>query len=907
MKKERLTSKVLSMFLVVGMVITGNILHTPCTVSASEVIEAKKEINTNISLNDFSSDLPYMENFGRAVKTYLNKTNSGYEAVFVSDKIYVVNYDDNWNVTDNKEIDFELPIFGAFYYGSEYNYVVCGQQAGTETTQEAYRIIKYDKDFNRLDALSINNTTSYTAIPFLAGDISVAECGNGLAVYTARLRYDGHQSNILFRINTTGMWLMNSSQMESYPDVHVSHSMRNIVKYDNGNPILAAMGDAYPRSVCVQDTRGTKVTVLNISGKIGDNKTNTDLSGFEVTDKGYILVGAQKRNGCNNVFVSFVDKNLYRYNKKVTWLTDYTSDCEGVCNTKVTKIADGKYAVMWNNFSYGGSVKYVIVDENGNVISDLKSVSGIKLTQCEPLLDNGQLKWISYIDGKAELYMLSDFSCGGSYEAENSYVHAVDPWDGSIDTSWYSEDKTEFSISTAQQFAGLSKLVNDGNSFEGKKVILESDIFLNDDDSKQQIWTPIAGVCTGMEFQGTFDGQGHTIYNGYTSDGKEGGIFGVIGENGIVKAIILKQGAYIGESVAYRNNGWIAFCKNISCVEYSDEASWAGGICYENANLIYGCGNEGNVEGYPAGGIVCRNSGTGAVIDSCWNKGAVIGSSGISYNNEGTVINCYNNGQAGTAGIAEKMNWKIKVINCYNAGTIVRSYHDYNYKNTIGNYFGTNVYSATEYYNSSDTTVVSMEELKSSDMLYRIKGNDVLNKWCSDEHLLNNGLIIPQAQEDLYSGEYKVLPVINSIVDKVTVNISDGEYQLDGIIDAWYGTKKAEPVYASESKNISITSDGKITPKKAGTAIVKVTLPETENTKEYSFDISVTINGLRGDLNNDGKVTMPDLVKCVQGVSGRITLTDSEIWAADVDENGKVDIRDATRLLYFVSGRNTNL
>ena len=107
-----------------------------------------------------------------------------------------------------------------------------------------------------------------------------------------------------------------------------------------------------------------------------------------------------------------------------------------------------------------------------------------------------------------------------------------------------------------------------------------------------------------------------------------------------------------------------------------------------------------------------------------------------------------------------------------------------------------------------------------------------------------------------------------------------------------YGTKKAEPVYDSESKNISITSDGKIIPKKAGTAIVKVTLPETENTKEYSFNISVT---------------MSDLVKCVQSVSGRNTLTNQENWAADVDENGKVDIRDATRLLYFVSGRNVNL
>ena len=73
------------------------------------------------------------------------------------------------------------------------------------------------------------------------------------------------------------------------------------------------------------------------------------------------------------------------------------------------------------------------------------------------------------------------------------------------------------------------------------------------------------------------------------------------------------------------------------------------------------------------------------------------------------------------------------------------------------------------------------------------------------------------------------------------------------------------------------------------------------------FDISVKINGMRGDLNNDGKVAMNDLIRCVQSVSGRITLDDSELWAADVDENGKVDIRDATRMLYYVSGRSSSL
>ena len=50
-----------------------------------------------------------------------------------------------------------------------------------------------------------------------------------------------------------------------------------------------------------------------------------------------------------------------------------------------------------------------------------------------------------------------------------------------IDTNWYNETDMEFYISTAAQLAGLSKLVNDGtDSFEGKKIILENDIVIND-------------------------------------------------------------------------------------------------------------------------------------------------------------------------------------------------------------------------------------------------------------------------------------------------------------------------------------------------------------------------------------------------------------------------------------------
>lgn len=63
----------------------------------------------------------------------------------------------------------------------------------------------------------------------------------------------------------------------------------------------------------------------------------------------------------------------------------------------------------------------------------------------------------------------------------------AEAWDGkAVDTSWYAEDKTSYEISSADQLAGLSQLVNEGKSFKGKTVSLTDDIDLNNKE-----WTPI--------------------------------------------------------------------------------------------------------------------------------------------------------------------------------------------------------------------------------------------------------------------------------------------------------------------------------------------------------------------------------------------------------------------------------
>ena len=120
-----------------------------------------------------------------------------------------------------------------------------------------------------------------------------------------------------------------------------------------------------------------------------------------------------------------------------------------------------------------------------------------------------------------------------------------DVWNGEIDETWYDPSSKEFSLSTAQQLAGLSSLVGKGVTFKKKTVSLAKDILLNDlsagssffDLPPKNAWSPIGQISSNgtTRFEGTFDGCGHRIRGMYVCDDKDAvekgwqcaGLFGV--------------------------------------------------------------------------------------------------------------------------------------------------------------------------------------------------------------------------------------------------------------------------------------------------------------------------------------------------------------------------------------------
>ncbi len=82
---------------------------------------------------------------------------------------------------------------------------------------------------------------------------------------------------------------------------------------------------------------------------------------------------------------------------------------------------------------------------------------------------------------------------------------------GQYDTSWYSSSKSEFTIITAKQFAGIAYLVNNGyTTFSGKTIYLGSDI-----DLSGNTWVTVGNPDGSKCFQGKLNGQGHTIKGFY--------------------------------------------------------------------------------------------------------------------------------------------------------------------------------------------------------------------------------------------------------------------------------------------------------------------------------------------------------------------------------------------------------
>ncbi|WP_075318171.1 GLUG motif-containing protein [Bacteroides togonis] len=255
--------------------------------------------------------------------------------------------------------------------------------------------------------------------------------------------------------------------------------------------------------------------------------------------------------------------------------------------------------------------------------------------------------------------LLSELGLDGQTSTKTDGAGEV--WDGEVDTSWYQADATEFQIATAEQLAGLAKLVNAGYTFEGKTIKLTADILLNNTEGWENwgsnapanSWTPI-GNSWENQFTGTLDGDGYSVSGIYiNSEADIQGLVGYLGSGGAlqnlgVKASYIKGVNSVG-GLCGRNDGTVTNCYNAGSV--TGTGSNVGGLCGQNYATVTNCYNTGSVAGNRyVGGLCGWNYVT---VTNCYNSGSVEGNysvGGVCGNSWGNVTNCYYLDTCGAAG-----------------------------------------------------------------------------------------------------------------------------------------------------------------------------------------------------------------------------------------------------------------
>lgn len=208
----------------------------------------------------------------------------------------------------------------------------------------------------------------------------------------------------------------------------------------------------------------------------------------------------------------------------------------------------------------------------------------------------------------------------------------------------------DLTITTFEELKEFADSVNGGNTYEGKLIRLNVNVFLGGENSP---WTPIG--TSKNPFKGTFDGDHHVISGLYIASGSNVGFFGYV-NGGTVKNLIV-DGTVSGSS------------------------NTAGVVGYLTAGTVQNAGNKATVSGGSGVGGVVGYAGGAYTVSGCYNAGNITGTTGYvggvagwTYGS-GTIENCYNigavKGPATVGGIAGGYKGgSTKVTGCYNAGKV---------------------------------------------------------------------------------------------------------------------------------------------------------------------------------------------------------------------------------------------
>ncbi|PIE50600.1 MAG: hypothetical protein CSA38_02195 [Flavobacteriales bacterium] len=263
-------------------------------------------------------------------------------------------------------------------------------------------------------------------------------------------------------------------------------------------------------------------------------------------------------------------------------------------------------------------------------------------------------------------------------------------WEDNTDETWYDASLDTFEINTAEELAGLASLVNAGNDFSGKTILLTQSI-----DLSQHLWTPI-GQTTSLPFSGTFDGVNYEVSNVKINSAAQNiiGFFGhCIGST--IQNVVVKDAHIIGKDTVggvvanLSTNSLMTNChsKNIQIQGDATVGGLVGGLLTDSN--ITKSSSEGSVSGVQQ---------IGGLVGTAWNKSEI----SESYSLGSVQANNIAGGLVGYCTMSFAPNTINVVKNCYSRASATATgdsagalYGTAQFNGAIYNSYGTGQVSAS--------------------------------------------------------------------------------------------------------------------------------------------------------------------------------------------------------------------
>ncbi len=430
--------------------------HTFIDIETGDVIPF---VGDSVQQREYHNE--FNDNWVVPVRSYLYEDRGMLIRVDAGGLVTVTSYDAGYEEKSFLALKPELPLFGGLLAGTNYNFIIYGQANPHEDDHtEVFRIVKYDKQWNRIDAVSVYGANTY--MPFEDGLARLTECGNMLYIHTCHKIYAigglRHQTNALFSIRISDLKIMDQVTDVTYHSRgYASHSFNQFITVDGTDLLTLTHSDAYPRAAAIFrfDSSAGQETALEdadyeevfpFSGFEGNNKTGAYIGGFEASSSSYLIAGcsipqdgsvtySSPKKNQKNIFIAVTSKDSFSAeNTEIRWITNYKQDGDLITMSapKLVKISENKFLLMWMENEV---LHYCFVDAKGKAISREVTHDGVSLSDCQPVVYKNKVVWYAKATGEAPYFCQIDLSSPSSlkkihmcvFKTVNTYADCSKP------------------------------------------------------------------------------------------------------------------------------------------------------------------------------------------------------------------------------------------------------------------------------------------------------------------------------------------------------------------------------------------------------------------------------------------------------------------------------------------------